>query len=153
MQSRISGVIFSGVLAVSVMNGCASPLPERPVGGVGLLPVERVFRKNYEIGLRQEAVVGQPIVTVKDFMVRRVHGPMMTPTVACHVKSGTDNFRIEPGVAYPVKGVVKIDGREFSNVELMVERGIVTVSHNALVDEGAFPIQGSPSAPETRRFS
>ena len=121
--------------------GCVSALPERPVGSGGVLPAEKVFRKSYELGRRQTAFVGQPLAAVKDYTIRRVHGPHMTPTISCLVKAGLDKYRIEPGQPYPVRGVVTVDGREYSVVELMVARGIVTLSSNALVDESGAPHQ------------
>ena len=74
------------VLVFFFVSGCANQIRPFLRTHIG---TERIFDKNYEIGQRLAAYVGQPIVKVKDYKVNRF--------TAKHMRV-SDNFVISGGV-------------------------------------------------------
>lgn len=96
---------------LGLVVGCAQIRP------LGIVDSERVFRKNYELGRRQIAYVGQAIVTVKEYMITRKRAPRMRATADFSITQlGIIIVSGKADMDYPVRGELTHEGTVYTVV-------------------------------------
>lgn len=102
------------LLALSV-SGCAQQIrpPLRTTLGA-----ERIFDKNYEIGQKLAAYVGQPIIKVKDYKVNRFSSKYMQASDDFTISGGIVTITGSKNTDYAVRGETTIDGKGYTVVSL-----------------------------------
>jgi hypothetical protein len=78
------------VLIASVLFCGACQVPVKPVNAS--FASDRVFQKNYALGVQQAVYVGQPVVRFKDYLVKVRHGAHMRATKTFKVKQAMSGW-------------------------------------------------------------
>lgn len=114
MKSKIQivGII---VLAALFVSGCAQQIRPFLRSHIG---TDRVFDKNYEIGQKLTAYVGQPIVKVKDYKVNRFKAKHMRASDDFVISGGIVTVAGDKNTDYAVRGETTIDGNTYTVVNL-----------------------------------
>jgi hypothetical protein len=103
-------LMFLASLALVFFSGCYKNV--RPPVSYHL-GTERIFQKNYQIGQKQEAYVGQPIVKVKDYQVERHSLNNMLASDDFVVSGGIVTISGNKNTGYPIKGEITLGGEIF----------------------------------------
>ncbi len=114
MKSKIT-ILSIGVLFVLFISGCAQQIRPSLRSHLG---TERVFTKNYEIGQKLAAYVGQPIVKVKDYKVNRFNAKYMRASDDFVISGGIVTITGDKNTDYVVRGETTIDGKTYTVVNL-----------------------------------
>jgi hypothetical protein len=111
------------ILSIIAFCGCSQQyaVAVRPLSTLRLGD-ERVFDKNYQVGQKQAAVVGQPIVKVKDYVIERYRTNKMRATDNFVITGGPTGFTIttkgDKGLEYSIRGETTLDGKNFMVVNV-----------------------------------
>jgi hypothetical protein len=118
------------VLFISIIiSGCTHNI--RPATRL-YLGSDRVFDKNYELGQKLIAYVGQPIIKVKDYKVDRYRGIIhMRASDDFVIKGGIVTVKGNKNTDYPVRGEITIDGETL--VVLSIPGSHLGASFGALI--------------------
>lgn len=100
-------------IAIGCLSGCVQQI--RPTEAANITS-SHVVEKNYSIGQKMVAYVGQPIVKVKDYQVINTAAKMMAPSENFTFSGGIVSISGEKGKSYPVRGQTTIDGRNLKIV-------------------------------------
>lgn len=107
------------LIAVIAIGGCAYHV--RPVTKT-YLGAETIASKNYELGQKQIAYVGQPIVKVKDYIAKKYSSLLMRPTHDFVLSAKPLVGKVEvPGrkdVTYKIRGELKIEDQTITVVNI-----------------------------------
>lgn len=101
---------FALILPASSLFLDACSQPVKPVTSAQLPPT-RVFQRNYEIGARKSAFVGQPVVSFKDYLVLKRQGLHYRPSFDFRATQALDTWHyLKTTEDYVVRGELAIDG-------------------------------------------
>lgn len=93
-------------LVVSV-SGCAiRVIEDKPVSDAE----RHEYEQNYKTGEKQKAIVGDPIIKVRDYYVERIAVPAVTPSEDITLKMPGRSMVFHAGWVYPTRGQVTLDG-------------------------------------------
>ncbi|MCK4245186.1 MAG: hypothetical protein KAX20_06125 [Candidatus Omnitrophica bacterium] len=111
--SQLGKFAFSVVLSITCF-ACASI---RPIVPHDQTPLERKFVKNYTVGRKQTAYVGDPVVKIVDFYVRNVSVDRVKASNDFVVSGGPllylENVAGKKGDTFKILGLVKYFGVEY----------------------------------------
>lgn len=107
--------VWFGVLSIVFLSACTQPI--RPSSKMDL-GTEQVFDKNYTIGQKQVAYVGQPILKVKDYKVRRFSSKQMRASDDFVISGGIVTIMGTKNTDYDVAGETTLDGKTYTAVKL-----------------------------------
>ncbi len=107
--------LFIGLLITTIFSGCAQHI--RPVTRAHL-GTERVLYKNYELGQKLAAYVGQPIVKVKDYKVERYKAKHMRVSDDFIISGGYETITGDKNKDYEVIGETTINDKTFTVVNI-----------------------------------
>ena len=120
MRLRVE-LMMVGLLVTIFASGCGQyvrPLTRMQIG------TERVFDRNYEIGQKKFAYVGQPIVKVKDYQVNRFSTNFMQASDDFVIISDEKNvFNGRKNTDFLVRGETELDGEVYRLVSLPIKGG------------------------------
>ena len=107
------------LLSIIAFCGCSQQytVAVRPLSTLRL-GEERVFNKNYQVGQKQAAVVGQPIVKVKDYVIERYRTNKMRATDNFELTYGLTTIKGIKGQEYLVGGETTLDDKNFIVVNM-----------------------------------
>jgi len=107
--------ILISVLAFLIfLSGCAQNV--RPTSTKTFTGQERVFNKNYNKAIKQAAFVGEPVVKVKDYKVKKYKSKYMTPDTDFITRGGPVEIIGKASEKYEIDGEVTIDGINYTVV-------------------------------------
>lgn len=129
MNKRVAFTTL-GLLAILVLSGCVQQIRPSLRSHLG---TERVFEKNYQIGQKLAAYVGQPIVKVKDYKVTRFKSKYMRASDDFVISGGIVTITGNKNTDYVVRGETTINGKTYSVVTLPSSQ--LVPGFGALVDE------------------
>ena len=139
------------LLSIIAFCGCFQTAAVRPLSTLRL-GEERVFDKNYQVGQKQAAVVGQPIVKIKDYVSERYRTDKMRATDNFELTYGFTTIKGFKGQEYSIRGETTLDDKNF--IILNMPPPYPGGTHGALVDNGGYishqvivPNYQSPSLP------
>jgi hypothetical protein len=95
---------------------------------------QRVFEKNYKLGEKQVAFVGQPVVKVKDCTVDRYQAGHMRATYDFVIKGGLVTIAGDKDTEYEMRGQTTVDGNEFTVV--FIPGRVSGTGYGLLIDKG-----------------
>ncbi|UCF43740.1 MAG: hypothetical protein JSV99_02080 [Planctomycetota bacterium] len=121
-------VLQAGIIVLLV--GCGQAI--RPGTGE-YLGSQRVFERNYELGEKQVAFVGQPVVKVKDCTVDRYQAGYMRATEDFVIKGGLVTIAGDKDTDYEMRGQTTVDGNEFTVV--FIPGRVTGTGYGLLIDE------------------
>lgn len=108
-----------GILVVLFVSGCAYQVRPSLRSNIG---TKRVFDKNYEIGQKLTAYVGQPIAKVKDYKVNRFKAKYMRASDDFVISGGPVSTSGDKNTDYPVRGETTMNGKTYTVVNLPGEQ-------------------------------
>ncbi len=124
-------------LIVALPVGVSACTTLRPLAEVESesLGTEQVSEKNYRLGVKGTAFVGEAVIQVTEAMVERFrdHARRRQPTDDFVMTGGEITIRGEKKIAYPVRAVAKLHHTAYDVVDIPPARGSDTYS--VLVDE------------------
>jgi hypothetical protein len=123
------GKVLQAALLVFVA-GCGQAI--RPGSGE-YLGSQRVFEKNYKLGEKRVAFVGQPVVRVKDYTVERYRAGCMRSTDDFVIKGGVVTIAGDKDADYEMRGITTVDGNEFTVV--FIPGRVTGTGYGLLIDE------------------
>ncbi len=112
---KTKSIISLGLLAVFILSGCAVQI--RPSLRIHL-GTERIFDKNYNLNQKLVAYVGQPIVKVKDYRVKKFNAKHMKASENFTISGGTVTIQGDKNTAYRVRGETTIDEKPYTVVNV-----------------------------------
>lgn len=98
-----------------MLSGCAQQIRPSVKSHIG---TERVFQKNYEIGQKLAAYVGQPIVKVKDYRVNRYKAKYMRASEDFVISGGIVSVAGDKNTDYLVRGETTMGDTTYTVVNL-----------------------------------
>lgn len=108
-------ILSIGLFIVMNISGCVQQI--RP-SLKSHISTEQVFDKNYEIGQKLSAYVGQPIVKVKDYKVNRFDAKYMRASDDFVISGGMLTITGDNNTDYVIRGETEIDGKFYTVVNL-----------------------------------
>lgn len=97
---------IAAALVLLILAGCATHIiPEGRISE----GAKHVQDKNYALGQKKKATVGEPIIKVRDFYVEKFHIPAMKPTESVIFKGGIVTLVYTADKNYPIKGRMTVD--------------------------------------------
>lgn len=103
------------LIAVIAIGGCAHYVTPSKSTYLGS---ERIFSKNYELGQKQIAYVGQPVVKVKDYVAIKKSSLLMRPTHDFVLSAGKLEVSGRKDATYKIRGESKIEDRTLKVVNI-----------------------------------
>jgi hypothetical protein len=85
--------------------------------GLGLIS-QRVVNKNYVLGQKQAAYVGEPLVKVRDYSVDRIKLNRMRASDDFQISGGPVTILGQKGREYQVRGLTTIGGTSYTVVNV-----------------------------------
>lgn len=117
--------ISLGVLSVVSGSGCSAGVSNSAF--LQTSAIEQVAQTNFTIGEARTAVVGEPIVRVKDYVVKRITLPALKASVAGSAQlkgvigGDAPPVPIDPSKEYPIAGERTVDGKHVRIAQLAGE--------------------------------
>jgi len=118
MQLRYLKLLIIFLIASNFI-GCTAHV--RPIS-TSYQGSERVFRKNYEIGQKLAAYVGEPIVKVKSYKIDRFKSLLMRPTDDFVISGGLVTIIGSKNIDYLVIGQTTIENQTYTVVSTPSDR-------------------------------
>ena len=103
------------LISLTVLSGCSPLVLPTTTTHLGS---KRVFYKNYTLGQKQAAFVGQPLITVKDYMVDSYKDDYMVATDNFVIKGGVITINGDKNTKYRIMGETTIGQETFTVVSL-----------------------------------
>ena len=106
------------VVLTAFLSGCATPIT--PVSDRSLGDKHH-FEKSYRVGEPQRVSVGEPMVRVKDYWLALSEAKVAVPNKTTILKWGMSQTVLEQGQEYPLRGSVRLDGKDYALVGISKE--------------------------------
>ncbi len=103
---------LAGIL-VCVISFCGCSARIMPVSDM-LIGQERLFQKNYTIGQSQTAYIGQPVIKIKDFKVKRFKPRYYHASEDFKINAPFGSFDGFKDKVYPVYGETIVDDKKYT---------------------------------------
>jgi len=121
-------VLQAGIIVL--LAGCGQAIGP----GTGeYLGSQRVFERNYKLGEKRVAFVGQPVVKVKDCTVDRYQAGHMRATEDFVIKGGLVTIAGDKDTGYEMRGRTTVEGNEFTVV--FIPGRLSGTGYGLLIDE------------------
>jgi len=124
MRTAVQLLVISTL--IFALLGCT-----KPVEPVKFPNPEWVIEKNYILGRKQAAFVGQPIISIRDYL--KIQEPSMKANVDFSVDCPSINIHIKgkAGTVYPVKGQINYRNNTYLVLDISVSEEIVGILVNS----------------------
>uniref|UniRef100_UPI0034DFDA30 hypothetical protein n=1 Tax=Candidatus Thiodubiliella endoseptemdiera TaxID=2738886 RepID=UPI0034DFDA30 len=112
---KTKSIISLGLLAVFILSGCVQQIRPSLRTHLG---TERIFDKNYNLNQKLVAYVGQPIVKVKDYRVKKFKAKHMKASEDFTISGGLVTIQGDKNTDYRVRGETTIDKKSYTVVNV-----------------------------------
>lgn len=108
-----NNIILAAIIcSIAALTGCSQKITR--VSGSSHLGSEQRFDRNYEVGQKMTAYVGQPVIKVKDYKVDRYKKNLMRATQDYTISGGGVTFTGDRDEALKVEGETVINGIKYT---------------------------------------
>jgi len=114
-MKNIKFIILLIIFTLFFLIGCAQQVRQTSTIFLGK---ERVYNKNYIVGKQNMAYVGQPIVKVKDYTIRKYKSNKTESTNEFKMSLGAHNFSGTKGEKFNIFGKTKVNNKEYKMIVL-----------------------------------
>jgi hypothetical protein len=126
MQNIQVKTVLVQLAIVLALTGCATPTVLAPT----FSEPYRLVEKNYSIGVRQRAAVGEPVIKLKDYYLeRRTHITVRPTHDILMTREAPPNLTFLAGRAYPVTKTLAVGGVEYFVVPETTNPALAALVH------------------------
>lgn len=114
--------IYFILISLIALYSCATPINPYAQKYLGS---ERIFEKNYTVGVKKHSYVGEPMVRVRDYLISKSTSTEVIASSNSNITMGGNTWPIEKDKIYKVVGEVNLKNKNYRVIGVTNQEGVL----------------------------